>query len=680
ASDNCGTASLSSTHNPGATFPLGTTNVTYTADDGNGNTATCSFTITVIENPTAVISNNSSICLGQPAAVHLIFTGTGPWNYTVSDGSQIVSGSAATSPVDINITPPSIGVHNYSVTVLADANCSGSGSGASVVTVSSAPPSNSVGTITAPLQACSGDVSLITSNGVGGQNINYSWNTGTTSSVVKFSDNVGGPFVSGPFLTSVNSVYAQFGAVTTSGYDICVQGVNGCGSTNNKCTFVRGKVSVPSTITGPNVACPGDLKNYSCSLSGGASLYTWSFNIPGAVITNNGTPSVQVTFPAFTSGQLCVTAALACGGSSTSAAKCMTVSNTPLAPGTVTGPAKVCPGATGISFSITPISGASGYNWTVPAGATITGGANTPSIAVSFPNPYTGAPPVCVSALSACASSVSNCKAVGSNIPGQPGAMTGPVNGVCNSTVQYSIANVASASSYTWTIPAGSTNFLGQGSTSIQFTVPPAPFTSGVVSVVANTIACTPGTSSPRTITIYGAPSLPSAISPNPPAWCDFGFINFSVTPVSPLPVYQWVVTNGSIDAGQNSNNIDVTWGAGAGIVKVRSVNSCGASSYRTLNATSVCREEKALITSGELSVYPNPAHDKITVELNSSSNEQALIRINDLTGKLIYSQQAEFLNGMSAFEINLAHIAKGVYILSVERNSGAERLRIVVQ
>ncbi len=48
ASDNSGGAvTLTSTHNPGDTFSIGTTTVTYTATDPNGNEATASFTVTV---------------------------------------------------------------------------------------------------------------------------------------------------------------------------------------------------------------------------------------------------------------------------------------------------------------------------------------------------------------------------------------------------------------------------------------------------------------------------------------------------------------------------------------------------------------------------------------------------------------------------------------------------------
>jgi HYR domain len=69
ASDNCPGVSLGSNHNPGDTFPLGPTTVTYTATDGAGNTATCSFTVTVVDNTNPVIA-------GCPANI-TVYTGAG---------------------------------------------------------------------------------------------------------------------------------------------------------------------------------------------------------------------------------------------------------------------------------------------------------------------------------------------------------------------------------------------------------------------------------------------------------------------------------------------------------------------------------------------------------------------------------------------------------------------------
>lgn len=90
ASDNCGINSFTTTHSPGAFFPLGTTTVTYTATDNSGNSTTCTFTVTVndTENPTLtcpadITVNNDA---GQCGAIV---------NYTVS-GSDNCPGTITT--------------------------------------------------------------------------------------------------------------------------------------------------------------------------------------------------------------------------------------------------------------------------------------------------------------------------------------------------------------------------------------------------------------------------------------------------------------------------------------------------------------------------------------------------------------------------------------------------------
>src|SRR5258706_1109443 len=56
ATDNCaGAVALSCNHNPGDTFPVGTTTVTCTATDG-ANSSTCTFTVTVSDDDAPVIS------------------------------------------------------------------------------------------------------------------------------------------------------------------------------------------------------------------------------------------------------------------------------------------------------------------------------------------------------------------------------------------------------------------------------------------------------------------------------------------------------------------------------------------------------------------------------------------------------------------------------------------------
>lgn len=58
ASDNC-SAIMSASNQPGDTFPLGVTKVTYTARDGSGNVATCSFNVTVTTDAAPTITGCS---------------------------------------------------------------------------------------------------------------------------------------------------------------------------------------------------------------------------------------------------------------------------------------------------------------------------------------------------------------------------------------------------------------------------------------------------------------------------------------------------------------------------------------------------------------------------------------------------------------------------------------------
>ncbi|MEW5804371.1 MAG: HYR domain-containing protein [bacterium] len=96
--DNWRIASVTSTHKPGDFFPIGNTIVTYTAQDDNGNNATCSFTVTVApdnESPavsiTGVTGSQSDLRLagnyGYWNADEAVFWNTGKIviSYEVSD-------------------------------------------------------------------------------------------------------------------------------------------------------------------------------------------------------------------------------------------------------------------------------------------------------------------------------------------------------------------------------------------------------------------------------------------------------------------------------------------------------------------------------------------------------------------------------------------------------------------
>ncbi|HEX6226331.1 MAG TPA: HYR domain-containing protein [Chryseolinea sp.] len=57
AIDNCGPATVEGSHSPNQSFPLGKTEVVYTASDNNGNVSTCVFSVTVANESPPLILN-----------------------------------------------------------------------------------------------------------------------------------------------------------------------------------------------------------------------------------------------------------------------------------------------------------------------------------------------------------------------------------------------------------------------------------------------------------------------------------------------------------------------------------------------------------------------------------------------------------------------------------------------
>jgi gliding motility-associated-like protein len=98
ASDNCSIAAFESTHVPGAIFSVGTTTVTYTATDGAGQTATCSFNVTVVDDSAPVITEcPSNITIAADASCQSVVNWTPP---TASDNCAVVSFVSTHSPGD----------------------------------------------------------------------------------------------------------------------------------------------------------------------------------------------------------------------------------------------------------------------------------------------------------------------------------------------------------------------------------------------------------------------------------------------------------------------------------------------------------------------------------------------------------------------------------------------------
>ena len=140
----------------------------------------------------------------------------------------------------------------------------------------------------------------------------------------------------------------------------------------------------------------------------------------------------------------------------------------PNRPNNISGPSRIYCNQSGVVYSITAVATATSYDWSVPAGLTITSNTGT-SITVDEDTSFHGGL-ICVSAVNACGTSMPRCKFVRegriviSNIHGD--------HEVCHTdnAVTYSISPVAGAVSYVWTIGGGASLTSNGTSATVDFT------------------------------------------------------------------------------------------------------------------------------------------------------------------------------------------------------------------
>ncbi len=208
--------------------------------------------------------------------------------------------------------------------------------------------------------------------------------------------------------------------------------------------------------------------------------------------------------------------------------------------GTISGPVSVCQNQTGVVLSVPASANATSYLWSLPAGVTITSGTGTNSITVSLSaSAVTGV--VTVTPSNPCSAgavsanftlNVNLLPAAAGTISGTASLCPGQVSGV-----SYSVAAIAGATGYQWTLPSGASILSGANTNSIQVLFGNLAV-SGNISVLG-TNACGNGTASSFAVSLLPAPSIPVITVTGNDTACAPGTINLSFTPQAGVS-YQW--------------------------------------------------------------------------------------------------------------------------------------------
>ncbi len=533
------------------------------------------FLIDQATSTTTLSANINPSCFGDNVTLTAtILPGVATGTVTFFDGvtslgTTAISGGTAA----LVISSLSVGSHSITAVYSGDSDYLTSTSAAITQDVNPAAPATP-GPITGTAAVCPATTGIVYSISVVANATTYTWNVPA-----------GWNITSG---AGTNSITVTAGTFGQNG-NISVTAGNSCGTSEATVYAVSVNPAIPSTpgsITGSAAVCPATTGNvYSISSVADATTYTWNVPAGWNITSGAGTTSITVTAGTFgQDGNISVTAGNSCG-TSTAAQLAVTVNPaTPASPGAISGAATVCPATAGNVYSVSAVANATSYNWTVPAGWSITAGAGTISITVTAGS-FGQNGNISVNATNSCGTSGVSTFAVTVNpaAPATPGVITGP-SPVCPNTAGfvYSIAAVANATSYNWNVPVGWTITAGAGTTSITVTSGAA---AGNITV-ASVNSC--GTSSQQTkaITLNPAvPAIPGTIS-GAAAVCPATTGNgYSISPVANATTYTWVVPAGwSITSGSGTTSISVTAGAAGqnGNITVTAGNGCGTSSAQT--------------------------------------------------------------------------------------------------
>lgn len=562
----------------------GTKTITLvTTGPGGNSTKTSTIVVTTIPAAAEAIVGTATSCASATGISYSIpsaANATG-YNWTLPAGASITDG-ANTHAITVTF-----GTVSGTVQVTPTNGCGNGTPGSKSITLNTLPAA--AGTISGNAALCANATALTYSIPASTSATSYVWT-----------------LPAGATITAGDGTNAVTVSVATTAGNIQVTPVNTCGSgTPSSKPITINTIPTPAaTITGAETPCINATGiTYSIPAIASATSYLWTLPAGATITGGTNTNAITVSFAA-TSGNVQVTPTNTCGNG-TANTKTITLNTLPTDAGTVTGNAAPCANAKGITYSIPAIASATGYNWTLPAGAAITAGANTNAITVSF-GATSGT--IKVTPLNTCGNGASSSlPATLNSAPGAAGTITGSAAPCANATgITYSIAAVANASNYTWSLPAGATITSGANTNAITVSFASA---SGSIQVTPSN-TCGNGTANTKSISLNAVPTPTGTITGNVTPCTNATGVSYSIPAIPTATSYTWSLPSGAtITTGANSNAIVVSFAAASGSIQVTPANTCGNGNPSTKSIDVLTKPSDAGTISGPDASCTNAAN-----------------------------------------------------------------------
>ena len=349
-------------------------------------------------------------------------------------------------------------------------------------------------------------------------------------------------------------------------------------------------------------------------------------------------------------------------------------------------------------------TGATSFTWTVDHGLIILSGQGTSCITVQVPANYDGGGKVKVRGL--------NCKGHSDDVqkdqklskPAAP-AITGPTP-VCKGSVVTYCASAPSATSYNWTVDHGMVILSGTGTSCITVQIPANYDGSGQVKVRGvncNGIGSESSLSVKKTNAIVAAPvfCIQDGGDNQTTIICGGSTHEYEICMPGNVGDYiclTWTGPAGSLIDGHPSpyiqcrtissgdgNDVNIKFPVGfvSGNVTVSASNACGSTGTVSLAVSSTGCSARMDSNDGvsELSAYPNPTSGKLNVTFTAAGTEKYTLKVSDLLGNVLKSEVNTSQSGANLREVDLSGLAKGMYLISIERDAAqVQTMRIVVE
>lgn len=336
------------------------------------------------------------------------------------------------------------------------------------------------------------------------------------------------------------------------------------------------KASETSGTHNDNIICAGAPVNFSFDTPGYAD-YEFKNLTTGTDIYKGTDPFCSSTTLA-NGDQVILIVTTGNGCTQTFGPITFTVNPYPVLPGSITGLSTVCQGQSSVTYSISSVANATGYQWTVPSGANIMNGQGTTSITVDYSTAAISGD-VTVMGTNDCGNGPIQTSSITVNpLPAAAGNISGSAT-VCQGVtgVTYSVPTITDATGYTWVLPAGATITSGDNTNSITVDFSTTAVAGNIT--VTGTNACGSGVvSADFPVAMSLLPSTAGPITGKASVCIGTGGVSYSITPVDEATSYTWTYTGtgATINGNTNPVTIDFASGATSGTLTVVGTNACG--------------------------------------------------------------------------------------------------------